>query len=131
MLKAFLNSCQNIESLTLEKVQSRLNWSEVCVDLCHTIAHSFTFLPNLRTLNLSRNRFCDTNVSELTTALRAAPNLVELDLTAIALTGFGLRQFAEEYLAAEPVPKCLHKLDLTSNKFSDIEQAYHFSQAMS
>ena len=61
--------------------------------------------------------------------LRCAPNLADLDLTNVAMTGHGLRDFADEYLATNP--KQLLSLDLTSNKFSDLEQAYHFSQAVS
>ena len=62
-------------------------------------------------------------------ALKAAPKITHLDLTNVAWTGFGLRAFADGYLA-DFNPKHLVSLDLTSNKFSDIDEVYHFGQAV-
>ena len=92
--------------------------------LCESLQFCLPFLRNLKDLNLSRNRFGDRLVSELVQVLHKAPNITSLDLTNVAFTGFGLCQFAEEYLATDP--KCLESLDLTSNKMSDLEQAYRF-----
>lgn len=61
--------------------------------------------------------------------LKAAPKITHLDLTNVMWTGFGLRAFAEGYLA-DFNPKSLASLDLTSNKFSDLDEVYHFGQAM-
>lgn len=50
-------------------------------------------------------------------------------MTNIALTGFGLRQFADAYLKQNP--RHLHSLNLTSNKFSELAEVYHFGQGLS
>ena len=59
-------------------------------------------------------------VSRVVSVLKAAPKITDLNLTNLAFSGFGLRKFAEEYLA-DYNPKNLISLDLTSNKFSDID----------
>lgn len=73
---------------------------------------------------MSRCRYGDRLVEQLADLLLAAPSLTSLDLTNIALTGYGLRHFADAYLKNNP--RHLHSLNLTSNKFSDLLDAYHF-----
>jgi Ran GTPase-activating protein (RanGAP) involved in mRNA processing and transport len=129
-LKSFLISCQNIKILTISHIGSKFDWSENVIAVCQSLQFSFPFLKHLRQLNLSCIRFGDRLVPELANALNSAPLLTDLDLTSIGLTGFGLRNLAEAYLASGPT-KQLHSLNLTSNKFSDLEQVFHFGQAMS
>ena len=88
------------------------------------VQFSIPFLTNLRSLNLSRSRFGDRMVPDLAALLLSAPNVTELNLTNVALTGHGLKGLAEEFLAKNP-PN-LVSLDLTSNKFNEIDQAYQF-----
>ena len=63
-------------------------------------------------------RLGDQMVPELVKSIKTATNISSLDLTAIALTSYGLRNFAELYLAENP--RNLISLDLTSNKFNDV-----------
>lgn len=73
LIKSFLTSCQNITSLTISHITSRLDWQEVSEGLMHALKVSFPFLTNLKSLNLSRNRFGDRLVEELAQALLSAP----------------------------------------------------------
>ena len=129
LIKSFLTSCQNITNLTISHISARGDWQEVSEGLLKVLKQSFPFLTGLKTLNMSRCRYGDRLVEQLADLLLAAPSLTSLDLTNIALTGYGLRHFADAYLKNNP--RHLHSLNLTSNKFSDLLDAYHFGQGLS